>query len=340
MKNRICTNFALCKPVANINLAKVCTHCVSGGCQVCTFCANLATTTYAMGANLYKVDTCNRFAQGKVCANSIFHPVYVKTWPITHRVARIRKPIEFVQPYIETLKKENQKKIMELKKEINSLQEQLNLAKTQMEDEIVQRLEHEGKLCFKNCASLAIRWICNNKIKEKFPGCAAQLKKIITVHAYRNEKLVNKDLECGYFMETLVNLQIAKGIANCLIVDEMMDVQITAAWEKLMTVDGSVVIFATLQPIESGVPGHVVVYDLDTRTERTKDGKVMMCDPKDPNDERYKEMDFQEFKKQVVGCDELRLYSVNLDKLCEIIVENKDYLHDTEKTFYNAPPEN
>ena len=31
MKNRICTKFALCKPVANINLAKVCTHCVSGG---------------------------------------------------------------------------------------------------------------------------------------------------------------------------------------------------------------------------------------------------------------------------------------------------------------------
>ena len=55
---------------------KVCTHCVSGGCQVCTLCANLATTTYAMGANLYKVNVCNRFAQGKLCANSIFHPVY------------------------------------------------------------------------------------------------------------------------------------------------------------------------------------------------------------------------------------------------------------------------
>ena len=75
MKNRICTKFALCKPVANINLAKVCTHCVSGGCQVCKLCANLATTTYAMSANLYKVDVCNRFAQGKLCANSIFHPV-------------------------------------------------------------------------------------------------------------------------------------------------------------------------------------------------------------------------------------------------------------------------
>ena len=31
MKNRICTKFALCKLCANINLAKVCTHCVSGG---------------------------------------------------------------------------------------------------------------------------------------------------------------------------------------------------------------------------------------------------------------------------------------------------------------------
>ena len=30
-------------------------------------------TTYAMGANLGKVDICNRFAQGKLCANSIFH---------------------------------------------------------------------------------------------------------------------------------------------------------------------------------------------------------------------------------------------------------------------------
>ena len=77
MKNRICTKFALCKPVANINFAKVCTRCISSGCQVCTECANLATTTFAMGANLYKFNICNRFAQGKLCANSIFHPVIV-----------------------------------------------------------------------------------------------------------------------------------------------------------------------------------------------------------------------------------------------------------------------
>ena len=76
MKNRICTKFALCKPVENINFVKICTHCISGGCQVCTFCANLATTAYAMGANLNKVDICNRFAQGKLCANSI-HVAYV-----------------------------------------------------------------------------------------------------------------------------------------------------------------------------------------------------------------------------------------------------------------------
>ena len=192
------------------------------------------------------------------------HKGYVKTQPETHRFAR-----KLAQ---ETLEKENQElkqkvsdqegKIMELKKEINSLQEQLNLAKTQMEDEIVQRLEHDGKLCFENCVSLAIRWICNNKIKKKFPGCAPQLEKIITVHADRKNKLLDKDLECDYFMETLVNDQIVKGVANCVIVDKMMNVQITAAWEKLMTMDGSVVIFATLQPIESGVPGHVVVTDL------------------------------------------------------------------------------
>ena len=66
---------ALCKPVANINFAKVCTHCISGGCQVWTFCANLATSTFAMGASLCKVDIFNRFAQGKLCANSIFHPL-------------------------------------------------------------------------------------------------------------------------------------------------------------------------------------------------------------------------------------------------------------------------
>ena len=170
------------------------------------------------------------------------------------------------------MKKENQElkqkvsdqegKIEELKKKIDSLQEQLNLAKTQMEDEIVQRLQHEGKLCFENCVPLAIRWICNKKVKETFPGCAPQLEKIITVHADRNKKLVDEDLECGYFMETLVNHQIVKVVANWVIADEMMDVQTTAAWEKLMTMDGSVVIFATLQPIESGVPGHVVVTDL------------------------------------------------------------------------------
>ena len=67
MKNRICTMFALCKPVENINFAKICTHCISGVCQVCTKCANLATTAYAMGANLNKVDICYRFAQDNLC---------------------------------------------------------------------------------------------------------------------------------------------------------------------------------------------------------------------------------------------------------------------------------
>ena len=75
MKNRICTKLVLCKPVANIDFAKVCTHCKIDSCQICKKCANLATTTFAMGANLCKVDICNRFAQDKLCANSIFHPV-------------------------------------------------------------------------------------------------------------------------------------------------------------------------------------------------------------------------------------------------------------------------
>ena len=57
----------MCKPGPNINFAKVCTHCESGDCQVCTFYAILATTTFAMGANLCKVDICNRFAHGKLC---------------------------------------------------------------------------------------------------------------------------------------------------------------------------------------------------------------------------------------------------------------------------------
>ena len=172
----------------------------------------------------------------------------------------------------------------------------------------------------------------NNKIKEKFPGCAPQIDTIIKVHADRNKKLVDEDLECGYSMETLTKLKIVEEVEEYVSPDE--------AWEKLMTMDSYVAIFATLQPIENGVPGHVVVYDLDTRTERTKDGKVMMCDPQDSNDEKCKEMDFQEFKNQVVGCEKLRLYTVDLEKLCEIVVvKHKKHLHNTEETFDNAPEE-
>ena len=75
MKNRICAKFALCKPVANIDFAKVCSPIAK--VVVAKFakkCANLATTAFAMGGNLCKVDICNRFAQDKLGANWIFHP--------------------------------------------------------------------------------------------------------------------------------------------------------------------------------------------------------------------------------------------------------------------------
>ena len=39
---------------------------------------------FAMGANLYKVDVCNRFAQGKLCANSIVYPVKVSPFGDKH----------------------------------------------------------------------------------------------------------------------------------------------------------------------------------------------------------------------------------------------------------------
>lgn len=217
-------------------------------------------------------------------------------------------------------------------------QEQLDEQIQRRADEIFRQSQHEGQVCKLNCVPLAIRWICNNKTEVKIPGCACQLEKIITVDVDRNKKLVDEDLQCGYFMETLVNDQIVNGVANYIIADEIMDVQITAAWEKLMTMNGSVAIFATF--FERGVPGHVVVYDLDTRTERTKNGKVMMCDPQDTKNERNQEIDFQKFKKQVVGCDELRLYSVNLEKLCEIIVKYKNCLHHIEETIDNAPLKN
>lgn len=167
-------------------------------------------------------------------------------------------------------------------------------------------MEHEGRLCHNDCVPVAIQWICENKLGDRIPAsCAPNIEKIITVHADRNKNLEDDDLECGYFMQTLVHDNIVEEVEQFVIADEMSrEVQTAAAWEKLMTMEGSVALFATLTLIDNGVPGHVIVCDLDTRSEKNKDGEIIMRDPQVSKNKQ--KINIQGFKENVLGYGILR----------------------------------
>ena len=232
----------------------------------------------------------------------------------------------------------------EQQKQFNPPQELLRYHREQIKrkgDEIVRQLQREGQLCKMNCVALAIRWICENKTEVKISGCACQLEIIITLFALGNSKLDPKDLKCGHFMERLSDVGIVK-LPNdneyVLAGEVNKKLVIVKAWEKLMTMNEKVCILGTRNP-HPGFVDHVVVSDLETRTSRARDGKVMFHDPQAPQGEREAEMSLKDFIKYVHDTAGLRLYTVNLKELNRIMVYHKDELHNTEETSDNGQPQ-
>ena len=222
------------------------------------------------------------------------------------------------------LNKELLKIIHNLKQEKGYLQkkiEELTVGEDK-EKETVQRLQCEGQLCDMNCVSLAILWICKHKLESmNFIFCAPQFVILITLHAFLEGKLPHMP-RCGYFMNTLQNVEIVRKVYECEMNGEL---EINEAWETLMKMNERVCILAKCN---AQGEGHVVVCDLDTRTSKTKDGKVMFHDRQalPSSGRRRVEMSLQKFIEYVNNVI-LMLYTVDLEELNRIMVHYKDVLH-------------
>ena len=212
----------------------------------------------------------------------------------------------------------------DLQKKIKELLEKIKVGEDK-EKETVQRLQCEGQQCDMNCVSLAILWICKHKLESmNFFCCAPQFETLITLHAYLEGKLPHMP-RCGYFMNTLQNVEIVRKVCEC----EMNGIlEIKEAWETLMKMNERVCILAKWN---AQGEGHVVVCDLDTRTSKTKDGKVMFHDRQAllSSGRRRVEMSLQKFIEYVNNVS-LMLYTVNLEGFNRIMEYYKDVLHITE----------
>ena len=114
------------------------------------------------------------------------------------------------------LNKELLKIIHNLKQEKGYLQkkiEELTVGEDK-EKETVQRLQCEGQLCDMNCVSLAILWICKHKLELINFCCAPHFETLITLHAFLEGKLPHMP-RCGYFMNTLQNVEIVRKVYEC-----------------------------------------------------------------------------------------------------------------------------
>ena len=219
------------------------------------------------------------------------------------------------------LKKEQE----DIHKKIEEQFKQIRVVEAQKEEETVQWLQCEGQLCDLNCVSLAILWICKHKLESmNFFCCAPQFVTLVTLHAFLEEKLSHMP-RCGYFMNTLQNVEIVRKVYECEMNGEL---EINEAWETLMKMNERVCILAKWST--QGV-GHVVVFDLDTRTSKTKDGKVMFHDRQalPSSGRRRVEMTLQKFIEYVNNVS-LMLYTVDLEGFNRIMVYYKDVLHITE----------
>ena len=74
-KKRICIKFALCKYVASMSFAQLCTQCKCGNGRICPFLCKFGHCHLCTGCKALQISFCNIFAPGKFGANSIFHPV-------------------------------------------------------------------------------------------------------------------------------------------------------------------------------------------------------------------------------------------------------------------------
>ena len=215
------------------------------------------------------------------------------------------------------------KRIHELMDERENLRNKLK----KIECETVKRLQCEGQACERNCVSLAMLWICKHKLESiNVICCAPQFEKFVNMIAFHYKKLLERrNLKCGYFMEILENVKLVKRVHD--------ELDTKKAWEKLMKMKERVCILATWNAQNEG---HVVVFDLETRTSTTTGGEVKFYNRQALLSNQEVTMNLKKMIEYVNGSVGLRLYTVDLDELSRIMVYYKDVLHITEKTSDTA----
>ena len=74
-KKRICIKFALCKYVASMSFAQLCTHCMCGDGRNCPFLCKFGHRHLCTDCKALRIAYLQHICTRQIWANSIFHPV-------------------------------------------------------------------------------------------------------------------------------------------------------------------------------------------------------------------------------------------------------------------------
>ncbi|CAB3984251.1 Hypothetical predicted protein [Paramuricea clavata] len=213
----------------------------------------------------------------------------------------------------------------------NDEQRQLQIQK--LKDEYLQQLQRKGHICAKNCVLCSILWSCQQELG--FYLCGPQLILIMFLHAAEKNK--REYLKCEKFIEIFMKCKVIDAPVGCeyLWSEEMSkkSEMIEKAWNALMNMDKSVCLIGIKSSKALG-GGHCVVCDLNTRTGC---GTVTFHDPQKEEKAEWSKTEFIFYldDPNIAG---LRLFTVNLQKLKDIIDEYSEILHHTDKSNQTLSP--
>ena len=194
-----------------------------------------------------------------------------------------------------------------------------------LKHEYLQQLQRKGHVCAKNCVLCTILWSCQQELG--FYLCGPQLILIMFLHAA--EKIKREYLKCEKFIEIFMKCKVIDAPLGCeyLWSEEMSkkSEMIEKAWNALMNMDKGVCLMGIKSSKALG-GGHCVVCDLNTRTEC---GTVMFHDPQKEEKAEWSKKEFIDYldDPNIAG---LRLFTVNLQELKQIINDYSDILHHTD----------
>jgi hypothetical protein len=152
---------------------------------------------------------------------------------------------------------------------------------------------------------------------------------------YANKKIKREYLKCENILEIFMKCKVIDSPESdeYLWSDEMSNKSeiIEKAWNALMNMDKGVCLMGIKNPEALG-GGHCVVCDLNTKTV---DGTVMLHDPQIEEEAKWTKNNFIDYldDPNIAG---IGLFTVNLQKLEEIIDKYREILHHTDQSNHAA----